>query len=163
MALLSSWPSSSRPPAWWDQAGSRWCAWARYRSCTARPPLQSFSGRKSAHARSSREIPPYRLPTIASSRRKLPWSAISWLNFFSLLLFCFLTVRREKLTHIAKIINCYRGCQIKWNVFKSGHKMATFRDTHTFSPLVKIDDFTQNVALIFGSWSLSKKNTRHFL
>ena len=56
-----------------------------------------------------------------------------------------------------------RGCQIKWNVFKSGHKMATFRDTHTFSPLVKIDDFTQNVALIFGYWSLWKKNTRHFL
>ena len=56
-----------------------------------------------------------------------------------------------------------RGCQIKRNVFKSGHKMATFRDTHTSSPLGKIDDFTQNVALFFGSYSFSKKNTRHFL
>ena len=56
-----------------------------------------------------------------------------------------------------------RGCQIKRHVFKSGQKMVTFRDTHTSSPLGKLDDFTQNVALFFGSYSFSKKNTRHFL
>ena len=56
-----------------------------------------------------------------------------------------------------------RGCQIKRNVFKNGHKMATYHDTHTFIPLAKIDDFTRNWASIFGYWSLWKKNTRHFL
>ena len=35
--------------------------------------------------------------------------------------------------------------------------MATFRDTHTCVPLVKIDDFTQNVALLFGSCLCRRK------
>ena len=47
-----------------------------------------------------------------------------------------------------------RGCQIKRNVFKNGHKMATYHDTHTFIPLAKINDFTRNWASIFGYWSL---------
>ena len=83
-------------------------------------------------------------------------------NFFNFLIVFFFEKFKKCMHERWRKIND-RGCQIKWNGFKSGHKIATCNDTPTSIPLGKIDDFAQNKASFFGSYSFSKKNTRHFL
>ena len=55
------------------------------------------------------------------------------------------------------------GLSDKAERFQKWSQDGNISGYETSAPLGKIDDFTQNVALFFGSYSFSKKNTRHFL
>ena len=126
------------------------CNMRRWKGFFSKDRSRSYRGRISQEMRIFSKISKKKYKKNSKKKSKKIQKKI---NFFSIFFFFFEKFKKCMHGRWRKIND--RGCQIKRHVFKSDQKMVTFRDTHSSSPLGKIDDFTQNVALFFGSYSFS--------